>query len=308
MKTLKELPALAESFGLKSSVHLLESFYLRCRMLNLTPVSLQDNADRLSYLLKYAHLRNLELDALTPQDLQTHLLSIVDINSPMTVNGRITVYKTFFKYLYEEGLISTNPAGSLRKLKVPLKLRKTVAPEEMAKVLMACDRKTFYGDRDFCMMLLTYDSMLRLSELLALKLSDLDLQGRLVKLFGKGRKERYAPFSSKTARALHLYLVKHRPRITGDLLFPMRDGNRICAHQGHRIFMRAGKAVGVKLHPHLLRHSGASEYIKQGGNVAVLSRILGHASLSTTQIYLHLSGADLLNDFERLSPTGSLKI
>ncbi|PKK82080.1 MAG: hypothetical protein CVT49_15485 [candidate division Zixibacteria bacterium HGW-Zixibacteria-1] len=307
MKSLKDLPTLAESLGMPESQKLLQSFYLRCRMMNLTPTALQADADRLRYLLKYTHSRKLELDALTVRDLQNYLLSIIDVISPITVNGRITVYKTFFKYLYDEGLIPMNPASGLHKLREPIRLKDTVTPDEMVRVLTTCNRKTFFGSRDFCIILLTYDSMLRLSELLALKLSNIDLQGRLVKLYGKGRKERYAPFSGKTAKAIYTYLIKFRSKIEGDLLFPRLNGGQLKRLGGYHIIQKAGKRAGIKLYPHLLRHSGASQYIRQGGNIAILSRILGHSSLKTTQIYLHLSGEDLLNNFENLSPTSGME-
>lgn len=247
------------------------------------------------------------MDQLTQRDIQNYLMSIMDEVSGETVNGSIRVFRVFYRHLMAEGLIKSNPMDQIRLVRTAYKIKTVITTEEMSNVLSQFDRQEFHGARDYCMVLLAYDSMLRLSELLTVKLSDLDLTTKLVKVTGKGRKQRYVPFSDKTAKSIHTYLVRHRKRTPGDLLFPMLDGAQIKQRRAHRIFAKAGTRAGVYMHPHLVRHSSASQFIRMGGNPAVLQRVLGHSSLTVTQRYVHLSNDDMNRAYETFSPVASLR-
>jgi site-specific recombinase XerD len=148
--------------------------------------------------------------------------------------------------------------------------------------------------------------MLRLGELLGIKLDDIDLNEKLLKVYGKGRKERYVPFSDKTAKSIHTYLIRFRKRIPGELLFPMLNGGKLTLRRAHRIFANPGTKAGLYLHPHLIRHSSASQFIRMGGNPSILQKILGHSSLSVTQRYVHLSNEDMNKAYEKFSPVSQL--
>ena len=103
--------------------------------------------------------------------------------SPETVNGRIRVYKVFYKLLASEKLIESDPMQSINTVRTEKKVKPIVSPEQIGQILKQFDRRTFYGARDYCLILLTYDAMLRLSELLSIRLKDIDLKGRLVKVY-----------------------------------------------------------------------------------------------------------------------------
>ena len=158
------------------------------------------------------------------------------------------------------------------------------------------------------MVLLFWDGMLRLNEVRNLKLSDVDLEGRLIKVFGKGRKERMVPLGVKTLKAIQQFLIKWRSKYSGENLICMRNGQAIKERHYHKIIQQLGEKSGLKLHPHLLRHSAATWYIRQGGNPVILQKILGHSSLSVTQKYLHLSNEDAVNSYNDFSPSNGLKL
>jgi len=303
--TFEHLTGIADAHSIDSG--LLESFYFSCRVKNLTESSVKCYAERIWYLMKYAALIGKALEDITTKDLQDYVMSLMNRVSPATVNGRIIVYKVFYKHLFEEGLIGENPTTRLKKVKAPIKVKPVLTPEQMGSVLSKLNRKTFHGSRDHCMILLTFDSMLRLNELLTIRLKDIDLKSKLVKVYGKGRKERYAPFSASTAKSIHTYLVRHRKQTPGTLLFTTTDGRKIDYRRAHRIFANPGKKAGLHVHPHLVRHSAATWFAKSGGNISILQKILGHSSLQVTQRYVHLSNEDMTEAYERHSPAAALR-
>lgn len=178
----------------------------------------------------------------------------------------------------------------------------------MSLVLSKLNRKTFHGAIDYCMILLTFDGMLRLNEMLSIKMEDLNLQTKLVKVHGKGRKDRHSPFSDRTAKSIHTYLTRYRKKLPGDFLFPMINGKKIAYGRAHRIFAIPGKKAGFHVYPHLVRHSAATWFAKSGGNISILQKVLGHSSLQVTQRYIHLSNDDLSKAYERFSPAAALAI
>ena len=158
------------------------------------------------------------------------------------------------------------------------------------------------------MILLTYDAMLRLNELLTIRGDQIDLSSGLIKVYGKGRKERNVGFGPIVAKALHTYLLRFRKDIPGDRLFCYRDGNPISYRRAHRIFSNPAKKVGIKLHPHLARHSGATQFARSGGSLAILQRNLGHSTLAVTERYIHMGDEDILNAYERYSPAAGIRM
>ncbi len=306
VKSFKELFRLADELNMESE--LLESFSFACRIKNLTPATLKCYSERLAYLVRYAASVGKKTEDLSVRDIQAYIMGIIDTVSAATVNGRIRVFKVFYKHLKAEGFVECDPMEGIKLIRAEQKIKPVLSPDEMARVLSCLDRRHFHGSRDYCMILLTYDSMLRLGELLGAKLGDIDLNAKLLKVFGKGRKERYVPFSDRTAKAIHTYLIRHRKQIPGELLFPMQGGGKLAVRRAHRIFANPGRKAGLYLHPHLIRHSSASQFIRLGGSPSVLQKILGHSSLLVTQRYVHLSTEDMNQAYEKFSPGATLVI
>ena len=159
------------------------------------------------------------------------------------------------------------------------------------------------------MIMLFWTGMIRSNELRTLHIDDIDFQGRRIKVMGKGRKERIVPLGTRTLKLVQQYLVRFRSNYPGNDLICMRSGERMSERLVHKTIQRIGLSVGLKLHPHLLRHSAATWYAKQpGSNLEVLRQILGHSTLLVTQNYLHLSAADLSANHDLLSPDKMISI
>lgn len=128
----------------------------------------------------------------------------------ISINGQIKVLRIFFKFLKEEEIIGEDPTERIQLLKIEQRLKPIISVDDIERLLSVPDRKTFTGMRNFCMILVFYDTLVRLDELANIKLGDISLEGGSIRIFGKGRKERVVPFGAKTAKYLHKYLVKHR--------------------------------------------------------------------------------------------------
>ena len=116
------------------------------------------------------------------------------------------------------------------------------------------------------------------------------------------------PLGSKTLRILNQFLVRWRSKFPGDHVIAMRNGEPLTERHCHKLVQQLGKRHGLHVHPHLLRHSAATFYIQQGGNPAILQRILGHSSLTVTQKYLHLSNEDAARSYDTLSPGNAVRL
>lgn len=217
--TFDRLISLVDGYG--HNTECIERFQFTCAVKNLTEKTMKGYAERILYLHRYAVEIGKDLVGLTTRDIQQYILAILKTVCPETVNGRIRVFKVFYKTTCQEKLIQVDPMATIKQVRAEKKIKPVVSPEQIGQILDQFDRRTFYGARDYCMILLTFDAMLRLSELLSIRMKDLDLNSRLVKVYGKGRKERYSPFSELTCRRLRSFVAQHRRQMAGDYLFSM---------------------------------------------------------------------------------------
>jgi site-specific recombinase XerD len=263
---------------------LVESFRFDCEVRNLTPKTIECYTERLAYLTDYCQVKRCSLTDLKRKQVQEYILSLRGEVSDETINGRIRAFLRFYNYLIEEGLHpGKNPLQGIRLLKVAKRMKPVIGPETIQRIARSLNRKRFEGMRNLVLILLFWDGMLRSTEARLMTIDNVDLKARLIKVFGKGRKERIIPIGLNTTRIMQQYASLWRVKYPGDYFLCMRDGKPITKRHCHKIIQRLGRKVNVKLHPHLLRHSAATWYIRQGGSPAVLQGILGHSSLLTTQ-------------------------
>ncbi len=286
-----------------------DAFVFGCKIRNLAPRTLNVYAERLGYLVRYLEEKGIDIEDITRQNIQDYLLSLIGNVSDETVNGRIRVYRRFFNYLEEEGIWEKpNPTKKLKLVKVSKRIKPVVSPEEIQRVLQSLNKSTYEGYRNLTMVMLFWDSMIRKEELITLKIDDIDLRAGLVKVYGKGRKERQVPMGAKTIKTVHFYLNRWRNGTPGNLAFCQRSGKPITSRHCHKIIQDIGNNVGIELYPHLIRHSAATFFIRQGGSPVILQKILGHTSLVVTQNYLHMSNQDMVETYSRFSPSNAIKI
>jgi integrase/recombinase XerC len=230
--------------------------------------------------------------------------------SPRSIQRQISAIRTFLRYLIREGALTSNPALEARAPKAAKRLPHTLDADQMTKLL---DFRTAegIGVRDKAMMELLYSSGLRLQELISLDLTDLDLADRTLRVTGKGNKERVLPIGRFAADAIRAWMKERAALADVDeaAVFVGRNGRRIGARAVQlRIDHWARRSgIGVKTHPHLFRHSFATHLLESSGNLRGVQELLGHANISTTQVYTHLDFQHLARIYDASHPRARRK-
>ena len=223
---------------------------------------------------------------------------------PRSVQRRLSALRGFFNYLIREGVIRSNPAAEIRAPKAPKRLPKTLDVDQVAS-LMEKRATDELSRRDLAMLELLYSSGLRLAELAGLDVADLDLADRTVRVLGKGSKTRILPVGKQAIAALRAWLADRAGFVKGGAaLFIGRNGERLGARAIQKRIGRWATAagLGVPLHPHLLRHSFATHLLESSRDLRGVQELLGHADISTTQVYTHLDFAHLARIYDESHP------
>jgi integrase/recombinase XerC len=215
----------------------------------------------------------------------------------------LSALRSFFKYLMREGIVQANPARSVATPKREKHLPAVLQTADIA-ILFEQPDDSLLGTRDRAWLELLYASGLRISELVAIDFDDIELRSRLVKVRGKGSKERIVPFGSKAEAAIRAYLAVRGELDDEPALFVNYRGHRITARSVRRLFERYVRAASLRagVSPHTLRHSFATHLLNAGADLRAIQELLGHASLSTTQKYTHLNDAQLIAVYKKAHP------
>ena len=230
--------------------------------------------------------------------------------SPRSIALRLSALRSFCQYLMEQGVLSYNPAKSVKAPKQGRPLPKQLNVDEMAQ-LLNIDEQSVLAIRDKAMMELTYGCGLRLAELTSLNLDDLEQGYRQLRVMGKGSKERLIPIGRLAREALQAWLkvrgqlVKHEEVA----LFVSIRQQRICSRQiAKRMKLWANKqSLDQQVNPHKLRHSFATHVLESSGDLRGVQELLGHANLSTTQVYTHLDFQHLAKVYDTAHPRARKK-
>jgi len=228
-----------------------------------------------------------------------------------TIARKLAAMRTFFRHLCREGVLEENPAALVSSPKLERRLPAFLHLEEV-RTLVEMPRATVSGLRDRAVLELLYATGARLGELASLDLDDVDLEGEFVRLRGKGRKERAVPFGKPAKEALLRYLDLSRPRLlkagrgqeAPRALFLNRRGTRLGVRGLRRLVERYLERLALerRVTPHALRHSFATHLLDAGADIRAVQEMLGHASLSTTQIYTHVSQARIRAVYRNAHP------
>ncbi|HTE02904.1 MAG TPA: tyrosine recombinase, partial [bacterium] len=208
----------------------------------------------------------------------------------------------------------SDPTLDLSPLKLPRRLPRVLTVTEVEQLLAAPDPSTPEGARDRAMLELMYASGLRVSETVGLALSDIDLAHEVVRCLGKGNKERVVPVGTQAVRALRVYLAQVRPRLVRvrptQALFVSRLGRPLTRQGCWKLIRRHARRAGITrpLTPHVLRHSFATHLLERGADLRAVQEMLGHASISTTQIYTHLTRERLRDVYRQSHPRDGMRI
>lgn len=253
--------------------------------------------------LSWRQLRQAQVRAWTAQRHRQGL-------SAKSLQRRLAALRAFYRYLKREGQVDGNPAMGVRAPKVERKLPATLDVEQMTQLLELPGGEAL-DLRDQAMMELLYSSGLRLAELVSVDLADLDLRDAMLEVTGKGGKTRRLPVGSKALEAIERWLRVRSSLAAGDeqALFVSQRGRRLSPRSVQSRLARRALEQGSPrhVHPHLLRHSFASHVLESSGDLRAVQELLGHADISTTQIYTHLDFQHLAQVYDQAHPRARRK-
>jgi len=267
-----------------------------------------------TYAIDLAHLRELvgEVDpaGLAGHDLRRALATLHARGlQAKTLARTLSAWRSFYRFLARQGRVAANPCLGLRPPKGDKKLPNALSVDEMAKLLEG-PAEEVWSTRDQAMFELMYSSGLRRAELISLDLGSVDLAAGEVTVTGKGRKTRIVPVGRRALTAVRAWLeLRGQVAVAPDALFVGARGGRIGATAVRLALKRLALRHGVTahVHPHALRHSFASHVLQSSGDLRAVQEMLGHASLSTTQVYTHLDFQHLAQVYDRTHPRARKK-
>jgi len=262
-----------------------------------------------AHWLDQAHQKNI---------LQSSVVEITDfmakrrVDKATSANRRLTVLKRFFRYMIRQNLLTEDPCLNLRPAKQAMRFPTSLSEAQVEALLQAPNTEENLGLRDRAMLELMYASGLRVSEIIALKLIHLRLNEGIIHIIGgKGNKERLVPFGGEAAQWLQQYIEQARPPLlenkTSEYLFVGRHTANCLTRQAFwYVIKRYATLAGIQEHlsPHTLRHAFATHLLNHGADLRVVQLLLGHADISTTQIYTHIARERLKNIHQQHHPRG----
>ena len=222
----------------------------------------------------------------------------------------ISAIKSFFNYLIFEGYINESPISNIEAPKQEKKLPVVLTEDEIKNLINSIDLNHDFGQRNKTIIEILYGTGIRVSELVNLKLSNIFFKENIIKVIGKGNKERFVPLGEIASCEMKIYINdRNRLKIdskSSDILFLNRYGRRLTRSMIFKIISDASKRIGLdkKISPHTLRHSFATHLIKNGADLRTIQLILGHESITTTEIYTHLDTLHLEEVLKKYHPRG----
>ncbi|MGI9517709.1 MAG: tyrosine recombinase XerC [Pirellulaceae bacterium] len=282
---------------------------------DLTIKSYREDLESLVDYLADSHGRAPGPDDVTPIQLRDFVAALHEAGyAPSSISRRLASLRSFYRYAQREGLASGNPAKPLRNPRRQRKLPHFLTTQEIGKLLSAPPRNETLGLRDRAILETMYSAGLRVSELVGVNDGDLDFDEGLVRVRGKGKRERLAPLGRYAVRALERWLSVRKlskQQTPGDMapVFVNKFGDRITTRSVARMLEKYLKLTGLDLRtsPHTLRHSFATHLLDSGADIRSVQELLGHKSLITTQIYTHVSTAGLREAYQKAHPRAHKK-
>jgi len=266
-----------------------------------------------NYLKLYRMLKDDKIDDVDRNDMRKYIVYLNKSDySARSISRKISTIRSFFKFCLREGIIKVNPTIHLITPKIEKKLPYFLYVQEVNKLIETPLKNTILGIRDRAILELLYGTGIRVGELVNINICNIDLDEKTILVFGKGSKERILPLSNPTIKAMQEYLTsrnifkKNRFVNKNDLeaLFLNRLGGRLTTRSIRRIIIKYMKMADLnkKISPHVLRHSFATHLLGGGADLRSVQELLGHKSLSTTQIYTHITKERLKIIYKKSHP------
>lgn len=256
-------------------------------------------------LNKYEEFLKKDILESDTEDLEKYLKYIKNLEST-TVAHKLTSIKSYFNYNIKRGIISVNPADKVSRPKLTKHLPEYLTEEEVGK-LLDVEVKSPYDYRNKTILELLYSSGIRISELVNIKTPNYDSEECLIRIMGKGSKERIVPLGDYAVNIMNDYMNNYRPLINKkhtDYVFINNRGDKISRQFIFKVIKKEALKKGIKkdISPHTLRHTFATHLLKNGADLRIIQELLGHENISTTQIYTHVTNNKLKSDYETYFP------
>ncbi|MBR3116916.1 MAG: site-specific tyrosine recombinase XerD [Bacilli bacterium] len=258
-------------------------------------------------LIDFYKFTNKSYKKVTKNDVIDYITYLNKKIGAKSINRHIVSIKNYFKFLERNNLINTNPTNDITGLKTPKKMPRVLSEEDIDK-LLNIELKDAYSYRNKAMLELMYSSGLRVSELLDLRISNIDFNMNLVRVFGKGSKERIIPMDDIATKYLYEYINLYRNTLlrnnVTDLVFINSRGNKLSRQGFFKILREIALEQGInkEISPHTLRHSFATHLLNHGADLRSIQTMLGHENIETTQIYTHVSNNYVKQNYEDAHP------
>ena len=256
-------------------------------------------------LNKYEEFLKKDILESDTEDLEKYLKYIKNLEST-TVAHKITSIKSYFNYNIKRGIVSVNPADKVSRPKLTKHLPEYLTEEEVGK-LLDVELKSPYDYRNKTILELLYSSGIRISELVNIKTPNYDSEECLIRIMGKGSKERIVPLGDYAINIMNDYMNNYRTLINKkhtDYVFVNNRGDKISRQFIFKVIKKEALKKGIKkdISPHTLRHTFATHLLKNGADLRIIQELLGHENISTTQIYTHVTNNKLKSDYETYFP------
>jgi integrase/recombinase XerC len=264
---------------------------------NVSPYTIRNYKTDLSDFFHFLKQKDVgSLEKVDRQVLRGYMGSLMEQGIvKASIARKLSAIRSFYRYLVREGTLKANPIERASSPKLDKRLPSFLTMDEVMRLLNAPDLSTPQGLRDRALLELLYASGLRVSELVNLDLGEIDLDTNEIRVWGKGSKERMVLMGKPASEAVKNYLEQGRPKLLGDkktsALFVNRYGQRIPERRVQKTLEEYAKKAGIekRVHPHVLRHTFATHLLDGGADLRVVQELLGHARLSSTQIYTHVT-------------------
>ena len=270
--------------------------------LNYTKNTINTYENSLNQLLKYT---NKDLLKLSSNDIEKFLISLN--LEPSSISNYLSAYKTFYNYYIKIGSINNNPTDTIDTPKLVKKLPTYLTVEEIDK-LLNIDIIDAFSARNKSLLELLYSSGLRISELINLEFKNIDLNECIIRVMGKGRKERIVPINDVAIHFLKIYVKDYRHLLVkknqNNYIYLNNHGNKMTRQGVFKMLKKLSIEKGIKkeVSPHTIRHSIATHMLENGADLRIIQEFLGHSDIGTTQIYTHLTNQKLKSDYMEYFP------